>query len=239
MSVIIVKNLSFTYQSGAYVLEEINFEVAKGKFVGIFGPNGGGKTTLLYLLMGFLKPTRGEITIFGTTPQKAHDKIAWVPQTFHFDRDFPISVEEVVLGGRLSYLSWTGRFSKEDHRNVKESLEKVGMEKFLKHPFSTLSGGQAQRVLIARALASSPTLLLLDEPTASVDYKAQNEIYRMLRSLKGEITILMVTHDLSTVVEQVDQLLCVQKNLSVMTPEKVCEHFALGLYHTPLKGENS
>jgi zinc transport system ATP-binding protein len=234
MNAIEVENLSFAY-NGAYVLDEINFFVKHGEFVGIFGPNGGGKTTLLSLLMGFLKPTKGLVRIFGRPPHQTRDKIAWVPQNFHFDRHFPISVEEVVLGGRLAHLSWKGRFSNEDHSIVEEALEKVGMRAFLKVPFATLSGGQAQRTLIARALASFPTLLLLDEPTASVDYAAQTEIYRLLTSIKGEITIVMVTHDLNSAVEHVDTLFCIQKNIVSMSPEKVCEHFALGLYHAPLK----
>lgn len=234
MNVIEVEDLSFAYLS-VYVLEEISFTVKKGEFIGIFGPNGGGKTTLLSLLMGFLKPTRGKIRLFDLPPTLAREKIGWVPQNFHFDRHFPISVEEVVLGGRLSHLSWRGHFSKRDYQIVEEVLEKVGMRAFLKVPFATLSGGQAQRVLIARALASFPSLLLLDEPTASVDYAAQSSIYQLLTSLKGEMTIVMVTHDLNSAIEHVDSLFCVHKNLVQMSPEKVCEHFALGLYHTPIK----
>lgn len=234
MNVIEVEHLSFAY-NGVYVLDDINFCVKKGHFIGIFGPNGGGKSTLLSLLMGFLKPNKGRIRIFDLPPQQARDKVGWVPQNFHFDRHFPISVEEVVLGGRLAHLSWSGRFAKEDHKVIEESLERVGMRRYLKVPFATLSGGQAQRVLIARALASSPSLLLLDEPTASVDYAAQTEIYKLLSSLKGEKAIVMVTHDLNSAVEHVDSLFCIQKNLIHMSPEKVCEHFALGLYHAPLK----
>ena len=234
MNVIEVEHLSFAYNEGD-VLTDICFTVGEGEFVGLFGPNGGGKTTLLSLLMGFLKPSRGHIRIFGKSPVLARSQIAWVPQTFHFDRHFPISVEEVVLGGRLAHLSWLGRFSPNDFAAVHTALKKVGMEPFLRAPFATLSGGQAQRVLIARALASNPTLLLLDEPTASVDYAAQAEIYRLLKSLKGEITVVMVTHDLNTAVAYVDKVFCVQKTLIPMSPEKVCEHFALGLYHSPLK----
>jgi zinc transport system ATP-binding protein len=234
MNVIEVENLNFAY-NGVLVLEEINFIVKQGEFIGIFGPNGGGKTTLLSLIMGFLKPTRGKIRIFERPPQQARDKLGWVPQNFHFDRHFPISVEEVVLGGRLAHLSWNGRFSKEEHKIAEEMLDKVGMLPFLKVPFATLSGGQAQRTLIARALASFPSLLLLDEPTASVDYAAQTEIFKLLTCLKGEMTIVMVTHDLNSAVGHVDSLFCVQKNIIPMSPEKVCEHFALGLYHAPLK----
>jgi zinc transport system ATP-binding protein len=234
MSVIIVENLFFAYSMDD-VLTDISFKIEAGEFVGLFGPNGGGKSTLLALLMGFLKPKKGSIRIFEQSPIQARSQMAWVPQTFHFDRHFPISVEEVVLGGRLSKLSWMGRFGKSDSAAVSASLERVGMENYKEAPFSILSGGQAQRVLIARALASNPSLLLLDEPTASVDYAAQAEIYRLLTSLKKEITVVMVTHDLHAAVKHVDKVFCVQKNLIPMAPEKVCEHFAMGLYHAPLK----
>jgi len=237
MNALDIHTLSFAYGS-TYALEEVSFSVKEGAFVGVFGPNGGGKTTLLHLILGFLKPTRGNISVFGKSPKQAHAKIGWVPQTFHFDRYFPISVEEVVLGGRLSHLSWRGQFSKLDREAVSHSLEKVGMKKFINAPFAALSGGQAQRVLIARALVSSPSLLILDEPTASVDYQAQIEIYNMLKQLKGKMTILMVTHDLDSAVEYVDTLFCVQRSLTEMSPKKVCEHFALGLYHSPLKKES-
>lgn len=233
MTVISVENLYFSYAVGD-VLKDISFVVNQGEFVGLFGPNGGGKTTLLALLMGFLKPSRGQVKIFNKHPSQARSHIGWVPQTFHFDRHFPISVQEVVLGGRLNHLSWYGAFSKADYEASLTSLKKVGMESFVDAPFSILSGGQAQRVLIARALASHPALLLLDEPTASVDYAAQAEIYRLLKSLKGEITVVMVTHDLQAAVAHVDRVFCVQKTLMSMSPEKVCEHFAMGLYHSPL-----
>lgn len=235
-TVITAENIRFAYD-GNCVLEQVNFQINAGEFVGLFGPNGGGKTTLLSLIMGFLKPASGRLTLFGKPPVEARSHIGWVPQNFQFDRHFPISVEEVVLGGRLSRLSWTGRFKKEDGVIVQQALEKVGMARLLKHPFSSLSGGQAQRVLIARALVSSPSLLLLDEPTASVDPAAQAAIYQLLISLKGEMTILMVTHDLNSAVEQMDRLFCIQKTLTEMSPAKICEHFALGLYHPPLKGK--
>ena len=233
MNSIDVSHLNFAY-NGSFVLEDISFSIEQGKFVGIFGPNGGGKTTLLSLLAGFLKPDSGRVLLFGKPPQQIRNKIAFVPQTFRFDRHFPISVEEVVLGGRLSQLSWWGRFAKKEYSAVTEALDKMGMRSFLKEPFANLSGGQTQRVLIARALASSPSILFLDEPTASVDYTAQTAIYQLLSELKGNMTIVMVTHDLRGAVDAVDQLFCVQKTLTPMTPEKVCEHFAVGLYHTPL-----
>lgn len=226
--------VSFAYQQEP-VLKNVSFQIEPGEFVGLIGPNGGGKTTLLKLILGFLKPSTGKIFVFGKTSHAVLPQIAYVPQSLRFDRQFPISVMELVLSGRLSRLPWYGIFSKEDHHAAKEALEKVGMLAFAENSFGTLSGGQAQRALIARALVSAPKLLLLDEPTASVDSQAQSDIYTILRGLKGEMTIMMVTHDLNIAIELVERVLCVQCNVLPLLPQQVCEHFALGLYHTPLQ----
>lgn len=231
--VVTLENVSFAYQDVS-VLKNATFQVEAGEFIGIIGPNGGGKTTLLKLIMGFLSPTSGTVRIFGHSPKNVLQRMAYVPQTTRYDRQFPITVLEVVLLGRLSHLSWYGKFRASDKKAALESLEKVGLPDFADRAFGTLSGGQAQRVLIARALASNPSLLLLDEPTASVDVNAQADIYALLQKLKGSMTILMVTHDLNIAVEYVKKVICVQHNVIMMTPQEVCEHFALGLYHTPL-----
>lgn len=228
-----LQDVCFAYQD-ASVLHNVNCKIHAGEFIGVIGPNGGGKTTLLKLIMGFLAPTNGKVVLFGQSPKNVFQKIAYVPQTTRFDKQFPISVMEVVLLGRLSHLPWYGIYSSADKKAAVEALEKVGLANFADRSFGTLSGGQAQRVLIARALASNPSLLLLDEPTASVDANAQAEIYALLNKLKGNITILMVTHDLNVAIEHVNKLICVQRTAAMMTPQEVCEHFAMGLYHTPL-----
>lgn len=227
------ENLSFAYEETT-VLKNISFTIHAGESVGIIGPNGGGKTTLLKLIMGFLKPTTGKISLFGSPPQQAIREIGYVPQVMRFDRQFPVSVYEIALSGRLSRLPWYGVYSKKDHRITEEILEHLELTPFKNCAFGTLSGGQAQRVLIARALVSEPKLLLLDEPTANVDVKAEANIYGLLKELTGKMTIVMVTHDLSTAIDQVQRVLCVQHTLMSLLPEEVCEHFALGLYHKPL-----
>jgi zinc transport system ATP-binding protein len=232
-SIIRLENISFSYQD-AVVLEDVAIQVQQGEFMGIFGPNGGGKTTLLRLIMGFLKPQSGEIKVLDKSPAAARDKISYVPQGLRFDRQFPISVSEVVLSGRLASLPWYGKFSPEDIDKAEGMIAKVGLADMRNRAFGTLSGGQAQRTLIARALVSDPEILLLDEPTASVDAKAEIEIYKFLEELRGKITILMVTHHLRTAIEQVDRVLLVRKNVVSLLPEEVCEHFAIGLYHPPL-----
>jgi zinc transport system ATP-binding protein len=234
--VIALDRLCFSYQN-THVLNQVSLQVYPGEFLGIVGPNGGGKTTLLKLIMGFLKPSSGTIRVFGDAPDVHPPNsipLAYVPQSMRFDRDFPISVEEVVLSGLLSRLPWYGSFHAGDRKAAKEALEKVKLGSFHDRAFGTLSGGQAQRVLIARALVSKPRLLLLDEPTASVDSQAEADIYSILNSLKGEITILMVTHDLRTAIDHVERLICVQGTVFAIEPQEVCQHFALGLYHMPL-----
>ncbi len=230
---IIVNNLSFDYGL-TKIFHDISLEIKRGEFLGIIGPNGGGKTTLLRLLMGFLKPQSGSILIDGKEPQAEQNKIAYVPQNLRFDKQFPISVREVVLSGRLSHLSWLGRYSKIDHEAANEAMKLVDVEDLHSRAFGDLSGGQMQRVLIARALASKPEILFLDEPTASVDARAEEEIYRLLKSFSSHMTVVMVTHDLKAAIELVDRVLCVQGGVVSLLPEQVCEHFALGLYHPPL-----
>ena len=228
-----VEDLSFAY-NGFPVLKNVSFTIADGEFVGFIGPNGGGKTTLFKLILGFLRPQHGKILINGKANYKAEQYVAYVPQSLRFDKQFPISVDEVVLGGLLKNLTWYGRFSSSDHKAVEEALSKVGMQDFKSRPFGTLSLGQAQRVLIARALVSKPKILLLDEPTASVDAQSEADIHKILFKLRGEITLLMVTHDLKAIIQDVQRVLCVQGGIISYKPEEVCEHFAMGVYHTPL-----
>ncbi len=227
------EQLSFAYNTHI-ILKGVSFQVNPGEYIAIIGPNGGGKTTLLKLIMGFLKPSSGKIKVFGEEPACARTKMAYVPQMLRFDRQFPISVMELVLSGRLSRLPWHGIYREADKLAAWEALEKVGLADYSQYPFGNLSGGQAQRALIARALVSEPQLLLLDEPTASVDSQAQADIHAILDKLCGQITMLMVTHDLQTAIDKVQRVFCVQGGLLNLKPQEVCEHFALGLYHRPL-----
>lgn len=236
LPVVEFNQVDFSYQRSP-VLNNVTFQIQTGEFIGMIGPNGGGKTTLLKLILGFLKPSKGSIKIFDK-PAGEHPArpipLAYVPQSVRFDRDFPISVEEVVLSGLIAHLPWYGRFRPADRKAGKEALDRMGLPHLSKESFGTLSGGQAQRVLIARALVSKPQLLLLDEPTASVDSQAESDIYAILNQLKGQMTILMVTHDLRAAIDQVDRVLCVQGGVISLKPEEVCKHFAFGLYHMPL-----
>lgn len=231
---LLVQNLFFQYDKRFSVLDDISFSVSKGEFIGIFGPNGGGKTTLLRLLVGLLEPTKGKIEVMGRQPNEISHKIGYVPQVRRFDKQFPISVMEVVLQGRLCNHKGFLGFSQQDKEIAKRSLERVGLEDRAESPFGLLSGGQIQRTLIARALASEPDILLLDEAMAGVDPSAFKEILNFLLTMKGEITILLVTHELMAVAPQMDRLLCINRSLTPYTQNEVCGHYAMGLYHPPL-----
>lgn len=220
-------DLFFSYDEVS-VLQKVNLRVRDGEFIGIMGPNGGGKTTLLKLLMRFLLPTRGRVSVRGT--------IGYVPQFHRTDRDFPITLHELVLLGGLSKTNSWGVYPAEVKERARALIELLGLTPHKHKVFGALSGGLAQRALLARALLSDPDLLLLDEPTANIDGPSISVILELLESLKGKKTILLVTHDLKTIIERVDRVLCVQGEVSSYLPKEVCEHFTLGLYHTPLLG---
>lgn len=234
--VITTEHLSFKYPQGDMVIVNATVEITAGEFVGIIGPNGGGKTTFLKLLMGFLEPTEGAIRINGESPKKHSNCIAYVPQMIKFDRAFPITLHELVLGGRAFALPFWGRYQKNDIEKSLEAIEKVGLIDMKDAPFNSLSGGQMQRALIARAIASEAKIFLLDEPTAHIDFKSTREIVSLLHELQrgATLTILMVAHDLEIMVREVSRFLCIQGEVMASSSAEICEHFALGLYHYPL-----
>jgi zinc transport system ATP-binding protein len=224
-----VQNLSFQYENTP-VLTDISFEIKSGEFVGIFGPNGGGKTTLLKLIMGFLKPQKGSIRVAEKTPKDARKFIGYVPQISHLDRQFPITVLDVVKMGCLEKPFWKS-YCANAKTKAEEALHQVGLCSFNNTIFGKLSGGQMQRVLFARALVSNPQILLLDEATASIDQEAENLIYNILKHLKNSTTIMMITHDLQTILKMTDRSICINQQLSSFTQDQVCDHFLQGLYH--------
>jgi len=233
MSAIIFNQLSFSYDS-IEVLKKASFEINKGEYVGIVGPNGGGKTTAIKLMLGFLVPSSGSVKVLGGSPVSARTKIGYVPQINAYDKDFPISVMEVVLTGSLEKLNWRGKFPKEEREKAKGLLTEVGLQGFEEHSFGSLSGGQAQKALIVRALMCDPDILLLDEPTANVDAKSEEAIFAYLKGLQGKKTILIVTHNFDAIIQNVERVLCFQHEVSSMLPKDVCEHFTIGMYHKPL-----
>lgn len=235
---IALDNVSFSYDGINPILHHVNLQLAPKQFVAVVGPNGGGKTTFLKILMGLLQPQKGRALLFGKLPKEARKRIGYVPQVLRFDKHFPISVEELVLQGLLTELPWWGRFKESHKQKVHEALEGVGLLSYKEHPFGSLSGGQAQRALIARALVGDPDLLVLDEPTASIDSQTEKEIFQLLDRLAKDRTVLMVTHDLNAIVAQVDLVLFINRSLHVLQPTEVCGHFAMGVYHPPLRSKD-
>ena len=200
--------------NGVPVLESVSLSVEQGDFLGIIGPNGGGKTTLLKVILGLVKPTHGRIYVLGQPPQKRRRDVGYVPQYNLFDRDFPISIMDTVLMGRNGVVGLVRRYSKEDRELARKALQTVGMLKYHNQQVGKLSGGEQQRIFIARALVSQPKLLLLDEPTASVDSTMQTEFYELLEKLKQDMAIIMVSHDLSAVSVYVDKIACLNRQIA-------------------------
>ncbi|HNT35725.1 MAG TPA: ABC transporter ATP-binding protein, partial [bacterium] len=210
---LILKNVTFSYD-GLTVLEDVNLTVSEGELLCIVGPNGGGKTTLLKLMLGILVPQRGSIQILGTTPERARPRVSYMAQYVHYDPQFPVTVLDIVLMGRLG-TGISGFYSKADKRKALEALDEVGLSGADRRLFSLLSGGQKQRVFIARALASQPSLLLLDEPTASVDVAVEAQFFEVLQRLSKTMTILIVSHDLGFVSSIVQSVVCVNRKVVV------------------------
>jgi zinc transport system ATP-binding protein len=210
---VILNHVYFSYNK-KYVLENVNLRVKHGEFASIVGPNGGGKTTLLKLILGLIKPDSGEITVLGNTPEKSRLRIGYMPQYSHFDMQFPVTVLDIVLMGRLGYSLW-GRYTKQDISAAMSSLEEVDLQDLSNELFRELSGGQRQRVLIARALCVSPELLLLDEPTANIDPEVEETLFALLQRLNQRMTILLVSHDLGVVSKVVRSVICVNRCVAI------------------------
>ncbi len=213
MSVIDIEDLSFAYDSDP-VLENINLHVQKRDFLAIIGPNGGGKSTLLKLILGLLKSKKGTIKVFGKAPSKNLSLIGYVPQNTNVNTDFPIKVIEVVLMGHVGNKNPLFGYGKDEIACAMGALSQVGMQAFAQSKIGSLSGGQRQRVMIARALCAHPKVLILDEPTSSIDIKGQKEIYELLKLLNQSITIIVVSHDISVILEYANKAAHVNKQLS-------------------------
>lgn len=211
--VIEIKNL-YVYYNDYCALSNINLTVYDRDFIGIIGPNGGGKTTLLKAILGLIKPASGTISIFGKSPAESDVPVGYVPQFSTFEKDFPISVTQVVMMGMLpSRTKMFYRFSKEDYMEAEKIMKQVEIYDIRDRQIGSLSGGQLQRALIARALAVKPKFLLLDEPTASVDTNSKIHIYDLLRMLNEEITIIVITHDLGAVSSHIKTVGCLNREL--------------------------
>lgn len=224
-----LKGVSAGYEQRT-VLRDVSLTVREHDFIGIIGPNGGGKTTLLKVILGLLKPFSGEI-VYHTCKQSL---FGYLPQNSRFDARFPISVKEVVLSGLMSEKGIFRTYTKADKGKVEELLERYGMRAYGNRPIGELSGGQMQRVFLCRAIISSPKVLILDEPATYVDSNFEMEFYSLLKELNERMSVVMVSHDLGTICSYVKTIACVNGELhyhesNLISPEQ------LKLYNCPIE----
>lgn len=231
--IISVKHVSVEFD-GVMILKDHTFSVYEKEFIGIIGPNGGGKTTLLKVMLGLIEPKAGRVTVFDKSPQEACDMIGYVPQAVSFDRDFPISVWDAVLMGRLSKRRLFCQYNAEDHAAAEKALAKVEILHLKKRKIGELSGGERQRVFVARALASEPKILFLDEPTASIDPQMKTGIYDLLGELKKQMTIILVTHDIGVISSHVDKVACLNRQLFFHDSAEITKESLEAVYHCPV-----
>jgi len=228
MLAIEINNLSFSYGQ-LNVLENVNLALEENDFLGIIGPNGGGKSTLVKLITGLLKPQKGSIRIFGELPSSAKSMIGYVPQHFNFEANYPISVFDVVKLGRA------GKSNKANNKEaVEQALRKVSMFEYKDRLIGELSGGQKQRVLIARALAVEPKILLLDEPTASTDSNFGKNFYELLTELNKNLTIILISHDIGVISRYVKKIGCLNKQLVSHGTKEITPDMLEDTYHCPV-----
>lgn len=205
-------DVSFGYDD-VPALEGVSFRVEQGDFVGIVGPNGGGKTTLLKLMLGLLTPRRGTVRVFGLPPTAARRRVGYVPQAPPNHAAFPLTVLDLALMGRLRTGVAAGPYPRSDRQAALQALERVHIADLARRDFASLSGGQRQKALIARALACDAEMLLLDEPAANLDAAAEASLYELLDELNRELTIMMVTHDVAFVSSRVKTVFCVNRRV--------------------------
>lgn len=230
LPVVELEGVGFSY-GDCPVLTGVSLAIAAREFVGLVGPNAGGKSTLLKLILGLLVPQAGRIQVLGRAPREARQRLGYVPQYPSFPRDFPISVEQVVLMGRLGLGPRLGWYRAADRAAARSSLAEVEALDLAHRRIGTLSGGQLQRVLLARALVSDPEVLILDEPTANIDQRMEGDIFDLLARLKSRLTILVVSHDIAFISGYVDRVACLNRTLIAHHTEAVDADLIHRLYH--------
>jgi len=231
---ICIENLTVKYRETP-AITGVSLNVEAGDYLGIIGPNGGGKTTLLKAIIGLVSYTSGKIMVYGKKPGNHRGLISYVPQITTLDKRFPITVNEVVLTGMLNptFIPFN-KYSQSDKKKADELLNMVGIYKLKDRMISELSGGEFQKMLIARALAVNPKLLLLDEPTASVDANAREQIFSLLNELNKDMTIVLVTHDLLAVSSYVKTIACLNGRLVYHGGTELNEEVVNALYGCPI-----
>ena len=224
-----IEHLSAGYD-GKQVLNDINLTVYQDDYLGIIGPNGGGKTTLMRLILRLMKPTEGNIRYYKDGKEVKEISMGYLPQYNSLDKQFPISVYEVVLSGLSKTKSLFSRYTQAQHQQVLDTLERMQLMEFKDRHIAALSGGQLQRVLLARAIVSKPDVVILDEPNTYIDRRFQKQMYEMLEQINKKCAIIIVSHDVAEVLNNVKHIACVNHHLHYhdttdMPREKLEEHF--------------
>lgn len=232
--VLSLSHVSFNYGETP-ALEDVSLSVQKGDFLGVIGPNGGGKSTLLKLMLGLLQPSKGTVEVCGKAPEHSSQQMGYVPQHTSFDRHFPINVWDVVMTGRLSRSHLLRPYTNADKAKAREALKTVAIEGLSERPIGELSGGQQQRALIARALVRDPSILLLDEAMAAVDPTGQEEMYHLLDELRQRMTIVMVSHNLSAISTYVDKVACLNQRLYYHGSREISAEDIQAAYGCPIE----
>ena len=230
---ITIRDLGFAYDD-IQILCSVNLDIWQGDSLCIVGPNGGGKTTLIKLILGLLSPDSGSISIFGKSPEEARLRIGYVPQYAKYDPQFPISVLDVVLMGRLAG-TLRNRYSARDREVAMHALDQAGLTDLAARPFPSISGGQRQRTLIARALASGGDILILDEPTANIDHESEVKFLDLLRGLNERMTILMVTHEVGFASSFFKRIACVNRQVVIHPTSELTGKLIQEMYGGDLK----
>ena len=217
-----------------FALKDVNLSVYDNDFIGVIGPNGGGKTTLAKLLVGLLKPTKGRIVLSQQRSDGLQNIIGYLPQINRFDTRFPISVIDVVLSGLISEKGLLFRFGRKDKAKALALLEQMGIAYLKNKPIGELSGGQMQRVFLCRAIITSPKLLILDEPNTFVDNQFEADLYETLKQLNRQMAIMIVSHDVGTISYYVKTIACVNRFLHYH-PSNIISEQQLAAYGCPIQ----
>lgn len=234
-----IRDLSAGYE-GRQVLRDVNLTVYERDFLGVIGPNGGGKTTLIKCILGLLKPTGGKITFHmsdGTQSTNSNDRptLGYLPQYNTIDRKFPISVEEVILSGLSVQQKLYARFTHKQREKGRAIIERMGLEGLEKRAIGQLSGGQLQRALLGRAIISDPSVVILDEPSTYIDKRFEARLYELLAEINNDCAIILVSHDIGTVLQQVKSIACVNESLDYHPDTGITSEWLERNFHCPIE----